>query len=108
MPQRGLRIFRIGNKVEVVFVNETSSLFANEIATYEAKKSQLLAEHRGKFVLVHGAELSGIYDSEQNALEEGYRRFGPVPLLIQQILPVTPEQSAPAMALGILAATQPQ
>lgn len=77
-------------------MNDAINFFADELATFEAKKSQLLVDHPGKFVLIHGDELAGIYDSEQNALEEGYRRFGPVALLIQQIVSEPPEQLAPA------------
>jgi len=79
-------------------------LFARELATFEAKKPQLLAEHQGKFALIHGGELAGIFDTDVNALQAGYEKFGPVPLFIQQILPQTPEQSAPALSLGILTA----
>jgi hypothetical protein len=80
------------------------SIFAAENVAFELRKPQLLAEHAGKFALVHGDEIVGVFDSEINALQEGYRRFGPVPLFIQQVLPTVPEHSAPAMTLGILAA----
>lgn len=84
--------------------NAPEKLFVKELATYEAKKSQLLAEHKGKFALIYGDEVMGVFDSEMNALQAGYEKFGPVPLFIQQILPHVPEQSVPALSLGILTA----
>ena len=76
--------------------------FGEELATYEANKVTLLKSHAGKFALVHKSELVGVFDSEANALEAGYQRFGPVPLYIRQVLPEDLVQSAPAMTLGIL------
>jgi hypothetical protein len=78
-------------------------LFTKEITAYEMKKSQLLAEHLGKYALVHESDVIGVFDTEMNALQAGYQRFGPIPLFIQQIIPAQPQQSAPALTLGILA-----
>ncbi len=82
----------------------TENLFALERATYESRKPQLLADHQGKFALVCGKEVAGVFDTDINALKAGYEKFGPVPLFIQQILPEIPEQSAPALSFGILTA----
>jgi hypothetical protein len=79
-------------------------LFEEERAAYEARKPELLTKHAGKFVLIHGGEIAGVFDTDVNALQAGYERFGPVPLLIEQVLPQAPEQSAPALSLGILTA----
>lgn len=84
--------------------SDAKRIFAEERAVYEASKSQLLAQHQGKFALILGGEIAGVFDTDINALQAGYEKFGPVPLFIQQILPQTPEQSAPALTLGILTA----
>jgi len=76
--------------------------FGEELATYEANRIILLQSHAGKFALIHKSELVGVFDSETNALEAGYQRFGPVPLYIRQVLSEEQVQSAPAMTLGIL------
>lgn len=76
--------------------------FETETATYEANKESLLKSHSGKFVLIHESEIAGVFDSESNALKEGYKRFGPVPLYVRLISPEEQIQSAPALTLGIL------
>jgi hypothetical protein len=76
--------------------------FGTELAVYNANLADLLKSHVGKFVLIHENEVVGVFDSELNALQAGYQRFGPVPLYIRQISPVEHVQSAPAMTFGIL------
>jgi hypothetical protein len=77
-------------------------IFAEEIATYNHHKGGLIKSHAGKFLLIHKKELGGVFDSEANALKEGYHRFGPVPLYIRQLLPEEGVQSIPALTLGLL------
>jgi len=48
-----------------------------ELRTYEEKRAELLASGRGKFVLIHGASVHGLFDSESAGVSEGYRMFGP-------------------------------
>jgi hypothetical protein len=38
-----------------------------------------------RFALVHGTELVGSYESESDAISEGYRRFGNVPFLVKRV-----------------------
>lgn len=62
-----------------------SARLAIETATYEAHKERLLAEHRGKFVLIHGSEIVGLYDSQRDALVAGYGKFGYVDLFTKRL-----------------------
>ena len=57
-----------------------------ELGTYESGREELLASAEGKFVLIKGEELAGVYDSQQDAIREGYRQFGNVPFLVKQVL----------------------
>lgn len=52
--------------------------------TYRAKLSELKASE-GKFVLIHGSDISGIFDTYADAIKEGYDRFGLEPFLVKQI-----------------------
>ena len=61
------------------------SRLETETATYEAQKERLLAEHRGRFVLIHGAEIVGVFDTQSEALVAGYRRFGYVDLFTKRL-----------------------
>lgn len=62
------------------------SALEKEILTYAHKLPGLLAQ-QGKFVLVHGEDVVGIYDSYEDALKFGYQRFQLSPFLVKQIAP---------------------
>src|SRR4051794_34410501 len=48
---------------------------------------RLLAEgHEGRWVLIKGEEIIGIFVDRTAAVEAGYARFGVVPLLVQQVV----------------------
>jgi hypothetical protein len=55
-----------------------------ELATYAAKLPELSAQ-QGKFVLVHGADVVGTFDTYGDALSIGYERFRLDRFLIKQI-----------------------
>ncbi len=63
-----------------------------ELETYQRKLPELL-EHEGKFVLIRGEEVAGVWKTEERALAAAYKRFGPrVPFLVKKIQAVeTPE-----------------
>ena len=77
------------------------ALLDQELATYEAHRQRLLADHEGKFVLIHGSELIGVFDSEKDAIDQGFERLGNVPFLVKQILRVELPQSFVTNLLGI-------
>jgi hypothetical protein len=56
-----------------------------ELATYEKHKEELLNAHAGKFVLVHGDQVAGVWDTYKDALEAGYGNFGLEPFLVKQV-----------------------
>lgn len=58
---------------------------AKEIAFYESKKSELMDEHLGEWVLVHESDLIGTFASFELAAQEAVKRFGAGPYLIRQI-----------------------
>ena len=58
---------------------------AKELATYEIHREELVGSHDGKFVLIHGDEIAGIWDTYKDAIEAGYQRFGLNPFLVKQI-----------------------
>ena len=59
-----------------------------ELGTYDAKRDELLASAEGKFVLIKGEEMAGVYDSQEDAVRQGYGQFGNVPFLVNQVLRV--------------------
>lgn len=56
-----------------------------EVATYEKHKEELLGKSRGKFVLIKGEQILGTFDSQADAVNQGYKQLGIVPFLVKQI-----------------------
>lgn len=55
-----------------------------EIKTYNDKLPELV-KHEGKHVLVQGDDIVGLYDSYEDAINDGYARFNLTPFLVKQI-----------------------
>ena len=66
------------------------SALEKEVATFEAKRLDLLAAHRGRWVLIRGDRVVGTFHCWDDALDRGYEEFGPGPFLVKQILDVDP------------------
>ncbi len=63
---------------------ETGPL-AEELKTYQAQKADLLRQSPGKFVLIKGDQIVGLYDQEEEAYREGYQRFRRAAFLVKQV-----------------------
>lgn len=61
-----------------------------ELKTYQKEKEKLLQESKGKFVLIKGGEIIGVYASQEDALAEGYKKFGNEEFLVKEITEVEP------------------
>ena len=59
---------------------------AEELQAFENHRAELLGTAAGKFALVHGSEVVGTYETERDAIAQGYRQFGNVPFLVKQVL----------------------
>ena len=55
-----------------------------ELATYKSKLAELAA-HEGKYVLIHGAEVAGVFTAYEDAIKEGYEKFGLEAFLVKRI-----------------------
>ena len=56
-----------------------------EIQAFEARKAELEKHYKGKFVVFHGRELIGAFDTLDAAAADAVRRFGRGPYLIRQV-----------------------
>ena len=72
-----------------------------ELKTYEQHKNELLGTAGGKFVLIRGTDVIGVYDSKMDAIAQGYKQFGNVPFLVKQIVEVETPQNFISVHLGI-------
>ena len=70
-----------------------TNILSKEIETYEKNKLKLLAENRGKFVLIKGEKIINIFDTYADAMKVGIDKFGNTPFLVKQILDVEPTQN---------------
>ena len=55
-----------------------------ELKTYKEKLNEL-KEFEGKFVLIKGNSVVDTYTSYEDAIKEGYSKFGLEPFLVKQI-----------------------
>jgi hypothetical protein len=61
------------------------SFFRQERATYEERAAEL-ARYEGRYVVIKGREIAGVWPSYEEALDGGYDRFGPVTFFVKQIV----------------------
>ena len=81
-------------------------LLADEIAYYDAHKKKLMREHREQYLLIKGSELIGSYESEDEAVAEGIRRFVSEPFLVRLAGEDTPILSVPLLSIGMMTLCQ--
>jgi len=72
-----------------------------ELETYEAHKVELLSKAKGKFALIKGKEVVDVFDTSQDAIRQGYERFGNVPFLVKEILEIEVPQNFTSNLLGV-------
>ena len=58
---------------------------AAEISAFEAMKADLQKNHPGKFVVLKGDALVGVWDTLDAAAQDAVQRFGRGPYLIRQV-----------------------
>jgi hypothetical protein len=58
-----------------------------ELETFENSREALLGSAPNKYVLIRKREIVGTYESESDAINEGYRRWGNVPFLVKHLVP---------------------
>lgn len=60
-----------------------------EVETYKRLLPTLL-DRTGKYALIKGDELAGVWDTYADAIQAGYDRFGLTGFMVKQILPFEP------------------
>lgn len=82
-------------------------LLEKELEYFRQHKKRWLLHHEGKYALVRGEELIGTFTKEEEAYEEGVKRFGAGPFLIKPILKEESPEQIPAISLGLSNARLP-
>jgi UDP-2,3-diacylglucosamine pyrophosphatase LpxH len=73
-----------------------------ELAAYEKMKTDLLKTYEGKFVVIHGDEFCGAFDTAENAYAEGVKRFGREPFLMKKVVEKEEVYRNQALSLGLM------
>ena len=59
--------------------------FEQELAAYEKQKEALIADSEGKYALVIGDKIEGVWGTYEDALQQGYKLRGLDPFLVKKI-----------------------
>ena len=78
-----------------------ATLLDAELQTYEKNRESLLGSAEGKFVLIKGDQIIGVYESKMDAINQGYRQLGHVPFLVKQVLKVETPLNFLSNRLGV-------
>jgi hypothetical protein len=57
-----------------------------EMATFQANLPALLEKDAGRYVLIHADQIASVWDTQDEALEEGYRRWLFEPFMVHHIV----------------------
>jgi len=71
---------------------------------YAENLAEWLTRYPSKYVVVKGEELIGSFDTIEDALSEGAKRFSLEPFLVRRVQETKEDISIPALTLGILRA----
>lgn len=64
---------------------EAANVLRREIERYNAMRDDLERDHMDRWVVLHGEEMAGAFETFQEAAIEAAHRFGRGPYLIRQV-----------------------
>lgn len=71
-----------------VLDREVPKVLGRELRTYRKSLPELLGSSAGKWVLIHGEEIMGTFESRTDAINQGFRTLGNVPFLVKEVVAV--------------------
>ena len=72
-----------------------------ELRFFEAHRAELVAQASGRYALVRGDRLAGIFDDQNEAIRTGYETFGNQAFLVKQITDVDIPLNFTSFNLGL-------
>ena len=72
-----------------------------ELLYFNAHRTEFLETAAGKFALIKGESLIGMFDTEASAIRRGYETLGNVPFLVKQVTEVDIPLSFTSYNLGV-------
>lgn len=79
-------------------------MLERERAFYGAHEVEWAAAHPGRFVVVKGEQMLGVFDTMEDALAAGAASFGLDSFLVRKLGQKPDEVNIPALTLGLLRA----
>lgn len=76
-------------------------ILQQELDFFERQRVELFERAPGRYVLVKGSELIGIFDTELEAIRAGYQKIGNEAFLVKQILEADVPITFSSFNLGI-------
>jgi hypothetical protein len=73
----------------------------SELDFFEHHRMELLDRAAGKYALVKGSELIGLFETEMEAVRAGYQRLGNEPFLVKQIVEADVPLNFTSFNLGV-------
>ncbi len=67
---------------------QTTNFLTTETRFFESKLPELVKSDVGRFVLIKGEEIKGVFESQLDAIKAGYELFKGDAFFVTQILPV--------------------
>lgn len=80
----------------------STNLLSDEYKYYQTIKLKLLEESEGKYALIKGQELLGLFDTDMDAYQVGVSKFGKAPFLIIKVANEEESYWIPTLELGLL------
>ena len=78
-----------------------AAVLQQELDFFEKKRLELVARAPGKYALVKGSELIGIFDTELEAIRAGYQKIGNEAFLVKHIVEADVPLTFTSFNLGI-------
>ena len=75
-----------------------------ELTVFERHRQEWERDHARRFVVIHGEDVIGFFDTFELASQTAIERFGPRDVLIKRVAAETPSQLSPAVMYGLTVA----
>lgn len=78
-------VARVIGDAEMSRQSKTPAVLAAELQTFDRQRANLLKTYPQKYALIKGRNLVGVFESDREALDTGYAKFGAAPFLVKQM-----------------------
>ncbi len=84
---------------------KTKIKLKTELEYFKSVKSDLISTHEGKFALIKGKKLIGVYKKQKTAYLKGLKELGETQFLIKQVAKEEKPESVPTITHNLICAS---